>query len=212
MSMMPGIMAWSQAGYPRVEKKDEEEDAKMEEDERSQGQSDYLLITNQLFVNWFRRWRRRRWKRRHQGRNELRTWGHSQGHPLSIEVRVHGERQESPGWKTVCHVYLMFTSCLPCVSCIIVTCFIMFTIMFIMSDHHDVYPFIMSDHHVYLVYCVCQVRTAVANFRPESVYGFRSGFQEMLLLTSKDKLNIFHKSLLWKSSWDLMSAWHDTDM
>ena len=168
MSMMPGIMAWSQAGYPRVEKKDEEEDAKMEEDERSQGQSDYLLITNQLFVNWFRRWRRRRWKRRHQGRNELRTWGHSQGHPLSIEVRVHGERQESPGWKT--------------------------------------------DHHVYLVYCVCQVRTAVANFRPESVYGFRSGFQEMLLLTSKDKLNIFHKSLLWKSSWDLMSAWHDTDM
>lgn len=44
-----------------------------------------------------------------------------------------------------------------------------------------------------------QVRLAVVNFKPETVYGSRCGYQQCLLVTANDKMNAFHKSAFWKS-------------
>ncbi|CAK9015621.1 Uncharacterized protein SCF082_LOCUS12841 [Durusdinium trenchii] len=42
------------------------------------------------------------------------------------------------------------------------------------------------------------VRNAMVTFEPSSVYGSRSGYQQVLLITSNDKNNIFRRSRIWK--------------
>ena len=43
-----------------------------------------------------------------------------------------------------------------------------------------------------------QVRQAIVNFEPSSVYGQRNAFQEILVITSPEKQNLSHKGKLWK--------------
>ena len=38
----------------------------------------------------------------------------------------------------------------------------------------------------------------MVTFEPSSVYGSRSGYQQVLLITSNDKNNIFRRSRIWK--------------
>lgn len=38
----------------------------------------------------------------------------------------------------------------------------------------------------------------MASFEPSSVYGSRTAWQEMLLVTANDSKNIFHRSPLWR--------------
>lgn len=44
-----------------------------------------------------------------------------------------------------------------------------------------------------------KVKPAVVHFEPSSIYGSRSGYHELLLVTAADKGNNFHKTKLWKS-------------
>ncbi|CAK9049337.1 unnamed protein product [Durusdinium trenchii] len=43
-----------------------------------------------------------------------------------------------------------------------------------------------------------RVKQAMVAFEPSSVYGSRSGFQEVVLITAADPKNVFHKTSLWK--------------
>ena len=43
-----------------------------------------------------------------------------------------------------------------------------------------------------------QVKTCMLAFEESSIYGNRSGFQELLLITSNDGKNVFHASPGWK--------------
>lgn len=45
---------------------------------------------------------------------------------------------------------------------------------------------------------VVEVKLAIVNFDPDSVYGLRAGFQQVLLVSANDKQN-FWKSSFWKS-------------
>ena len=42
------------------------------------------------------------------------------------------------------------------------------------------------------------MKQAMVAFEPSSVYGSRSGFQEVVLITAADPKNVFHKTSLWK--------------
>lgn len=46
---------------------------------------------------------------------------------------------------------------------------------------------------------VVEVKLAIVNFDPDSVYGLRAGFQQVLLVSANDKQNFFWKSSFWKS-------------
>lgn len=42
-------------------------------------------------------------------------------------------------------------------------------------------------------------KLATVCFEPSSVYGARCGFQQVLLVTSNDKSNVFHRTAFWRS-------------
>ena len=44
----------------------------------------------------------------------------------------------------------------------------------------------------------CEVKTVMVSFEPSSIYGSRTGWQELLLVTASETKNMFHKSNLWK--------------
>jgi len=43
-----------------------------------------------------------------------------------------------------------------------------------------------------------KVKTVMASFEPSSVYGNRVAWQELVLVTSQDGKNIFHRTPLWR--------------